>query len=1178
MNLKKQTKVGGILTISFLPELKPHNTDAPDAEDWVADGAPVVIPNELWTMHNPSIELTLNSASGLARANMFGGSSDPFVMIYVGDAEEPVDKTKVITNSLDPEWHQTFTLTLGVSDAQRDSTMLEDFPTIRLEVYDYNAVKAMDFLGMCEIKPARYFGRPSADMKLLPMPDKKKKLVQGRLSASFALVDNVVGISKQEYLFTHMRSLQSLAYVEVHILKGKNLMKANRVGKSDPYVIVRWNGKKYGVTTYKKNTFNPAWNNEKFLINVSRAGYEVGELVLEVWDKDFFKEGDFMGEVRLSGDILLHPSSTNLELPLGAKPGKPLGKIKGTLTFKVISRVITQRPPCLQPKVLEWQPISSKMEPQPLIMAFDPEQEAKRQQREGSEFKTILDRTSKQMDKYLNHPFERTGLISELHYGQLTAASRRAEHTILKTDKVDMMCVPTFRKGFRQECTMYIVSRYEPGQIPRRDIQFMNRLHAGICRGIEHMTQRDDRAKALATLEGTLKDLATTTDSPTTVVSQGLLELEVGLRCGVRMFFLAADGESFLRFSVETGDIDQDNPNADELIHTAAKICRHNFALQRYRGEEAIISYDWSAFTQLTVADLGASSGAAMETFDALEGANTLKKLLQLCDRQHPDGTMLVPLIAGGGVAGGGSAGGGGAGGDAATAVAGQAGSGSGSGGGGAGSEVLLGILQLVGLDKTPSAKHRILVEEDSADAAGNSDNRSTAKSLQSLGNNSQSSGVVVAAEGTGGAHVERPYITVEKLEHGFANSVMRCSRHLADSLMASRLSNVYRKIRSLPIKADTPPLMVIRYAFRMLVTAIPAIREVSLWVVDVNADVHLVANKEEDEEDTVKKRGFLGRLLDLLTGGGSGGGGDRGVAADAIEMDQQQQKELQMASTASEKKAVLEEMQLRFKQRKPPILAGFFGSENPNMLLGTALERGAGAGAGAGVGAAAATTTPGQGRLTPQSLQNPTGRAGQFSRHRRTNAAGQVAAHAELIDRVRLEAAEQAAQWTVDVPNVLRKEPSVSAGIRGQQGEGKGDDGTGAAGAGAGAGAGGSGGADGNAIDALGVDSVGEDSSVQSLGSGGDAPALIAGGDSSSSSAAAAASIANSQRQQSTPTIPRFTSFLSNNRIISNQATVSAAAGAGAGAAGAGVASGRPIFTEYEPMKMDLIHAEVVR
>jgi hypothetical protein len=77
-----------------------------------------------------------------------------------------------------------------------------------------------------------------------------------------------------------------------------------------------------------------------------------------------------------------------------------------------------------------------------LRLALDPILEQQRQLREGSELSTLISKSSTQMHKYLHHPFRQTGLISEAHYGQLLAASRRGDQTTLKTALAEMLCVP----------------------------------------------------------------------------------------------------------------------------------------------------------------------------------------------------------------------------------------------------------------------------------------------------------------------------------------------------------------------------------------------------------------------------------------------------------------------------------------------------------------------------------------------------------------------------------------------------------------------------------------------------------------------------------------------------------------------------------------------------------------
>jgi Ca2+-dependent lipid-binding protein len=78
------------------------------------------------------------------------------------------------------------------------------------------------------------------------------------------------------------------------------------VGNSDPYVVVKWRGAVAGSTAHKADTLNPSWRNERIQIPLLYAinNFDYGELSVEVWDKDFFKQGDFMGEARLTGRCL----------------------------------------------------------------------------------------------------------------------------------------------------------------------------------------------------------------------------------------------------------------------------------------------------------------------------------------------------------------------------------------------------------------------------------------------------------------------------------------------------------------------------------------------------------------------------------------------------------------------------------------------------------------------------------------------------------------------------------------------------------------------------------------------------------------------------------------------------------------------------------------------------------
>lgn len=161
-----------------------------------------------------------------------------------------------------------------------------DFPTLRLEVFDYNQFTKGEFLGSCEIPPKSYFDAKRGDFALSPLPNtplSKVKFCQGELSLSFWLQDNLGNLGKQKHRRGAYGTLEGVRWAEVHILGAKGLRGAKRLsGKSDPYVILKRRGKVVGETSVKRGTVNPEWANEFFLVNLSEEGYAVPDLEVEV--------------------------------------------------------------------------------------------------------------------------------------------------------------------------------------------------------------------------------------------------------------------------------------------------------------------------------------------------------------------------------------------------------------------------------------------------------------------------------------------------------------------------------------------------------------------------------------------------------------------------------------------------------------------------------------------------------------------------------------------------------------------------------------------------------------------------------------------------------------------------------------------------------------------------------
>lgn len=105
-----------------------------------------------------------------------------------------------------------------------------------------------------------------------------------------------------------------------------------------------------------------------------------GELVLEVWDQDFFSDGEFMGEARLPLDVVLHSDGNSIEMPLSNRPGEGIGKITaGSITFKLIRQVKPQMAACPPRQYVKIDGSSVAEAPISIVAIKDPVEEARRQ-------------------------------------------------------------------------------------------------------------------------------------------------------------------------------------------------------------------------------------------------------------------------------------------------------------------------------------------------------------------------------------------------------------------------------------------------------------------------------------------------------------------------------------------------------------------------------------------------------------------------------------------------------------------------------------------------------------------------------------------------------------------------------------------------------------------------------
>jgi len=123
---------------------------------------------------------------------------------------------------------------------------------------------------------------------------------------------------------TGVEESNEIAYilVDVSIIQGRKLAAMDidcltRKKRSDPYVVINYNGKSYGRTKTQYKTTSPKWNhNFEMIMGTVDAHHAIqghtgyNNLSLRIFDKDKASADDFMGEA-----IIALPATTNFVRP-----------------------------------------------------------------------------------------------------------------------------------------------------------------------------------------------------------------------------------------------------------------------------------------------------------------------------------------------------------------------------------------------------------------------------------------------------------------------------------------------------------------------------------------------------------------------------------------------------------------------------------------------------------------------------------------------------------------------------------------------------------------------------------------------------------------------------------------------------------------------------------------------
>lgn len=208
-----------------------------------------------------------------------GGSSDPYVKVYLLPDKKKKFETKVHRKTLEPTFNETFTFKVPYTELGGK--------TLVMTVYDFDRFSKHDAIGDIKIPMSGVdFSQSLQEWRDLQKAEKEESEKLGDICLS-------------------LRYVPTAGKLTIVILEAKNLKKMDVGGLSDPYVKIHLmqNGKrlKKKKTTIKKNTLNPYYN-QSFSFEVPCEMIEKVQVAITVLDYDKIGKNDAIGKVLLGGN------------------------------------------------------------------------------------------------------------------------------------------------------------------------------------------------------------------------------------------------------------------------------------------------------------------------------------------------------------------------------------------------------------------------------------------------------------------------------------------------------------------------------------------------------------------------------------------------------------------------------------------------------------------------------------------------------------------------------------------------------------------------------------------------------------------------------------------------------------------------------------------------------------
>ncbi|ROI42815.1 Synaptotagmin-1 [Anabarilius grahami] len=244
-----------------------------------------------------------------------GGTSDPYVKVFILPDKKKKYDTKVHKKTLNPVFNETFHFKIPFNEMGGK--------TLVMSVYDFDRFSKHDVIGEVNIAMNTLdLAQPIEQWRDLDSAEKEEPEKLGDICIS-------------------LRYVPTAGKLTICILEAKNLKKMDVGGLSDPYVKIHLlqNGKrlKKKKTTVKKNTLNPYYN-ESFSFEIPQDQMQKIQAVITVLDYDKIGKNDAIGKIwvgsKAQGTELRHWSDmlANPRRPIAQwHPLKPEEEVDATL-------------------------------------------------------------------------------------------------------------------------------------------------------------------------------------------------------------------------------------------------------------------------------------------------------------------------------------------------------------------------------------------------------------------------------------------------------------------------------------------------------------------------------------------------------------------------------------------------------------------------------------------------------------------------------------------------------------------------------------------------------------------------------------------------------------------------------------------------------------------------------